>query len=350
MKWRTLNWDAVARRAAVLPVLLVALCGSVWAQEAKPFTFAVMTDIHLRYEVNLKSGKPMTGLETFLMAARKVGQLTGDDKPDFVMITGDLGLRAMPADMRKRNFMMPVPLHVVSGNSDPWRAELRSWFPNNFKVDGKQADYYSFVHKGVRMIVICDSADQEHIGQLSAPNITPRGQHKWIERELAKPEKRKIVFGHIPPHPEGIDDGMSLSRNDSRFFNELVRKHKPVAMFFGHQHREKQFKIGETPCYLVRPTAPNSWDVPIGFLLVRVTPKGVTTKFVEVNPDGKRGESVGSALRIENNVLRAGERYYIVHTWLANSEWSIPARSITLRSGRMAKKPCSRPTVIGSIC
>ena len=123
---------------------------------------------------------------------------------------------------------------VITGNCD-------------FQVNGEPADYYAFLHKGVRFIGLCDAGTHDHIGQFCSENIIPRGQCEWLKEQLQKPEKRKILFAHIPPHPKNKDVNGYLSRNDSIYLNDLVSKYRPEAMFFGHQHRKtRSYHSGET--------------------------------------------------------------------------------------------------------
>ena len=77
---------------------------------------------------------------------------------------------------------------------------------------------------------------------------------------------------------------MYLSRNDSRYFNELVTRTRPTAMFFGHQHKPRKFLIGATPAFVVRSCAWNSGSAPLGFLLVKVTPAGIETREIITSP------------------------------------------------------------------
>ena len=132
----------------------------------------------------------------------------------------------------------------------------------------------------MRFIAVCDAgAGGDHVGHLASQDILPHGQCAWLEAELAGPEPHKVVFAHIPPHPEALEDDMSMGPHDAAYFNALVARTRPMAMFFGHQHLPtRSFRIRDTDAFVLRSAAWNFDDVPTGFLLVRLGAAGVTTR------------------------------------------------------------------------
>jgi len=263
------------------------------------FTFCVIADPHSAepaHHEKIEVFHPWhgDGVEKFWNVIDAVNALQGDDRPDFVLIVGDIHAYAV-SDLFSR---FSCPVHVIAGNHDTLpvgtRKYLRSLFSEDFKVNGKESDYYSFVHKGVRFIGTCD-ADNTHTGTLSSPFINPDGQRDWIQRQLEIPGERKVIFGHVPTDPTGEGRVMYVNGDDSQFLNDLVVRHGPVAMFFGHQHRAtRKVIIGNTPSYTV---AASSWifpagssDAAIGFLKVRLSGDQVQTEFIQTgwatdNPD-----------------------------------------------------------------
>jgi hypothetical protein len=292
---RAIHWHAAWGVVAALAVTTVALAG----ESPEDFTFCVIADPHSAepaHHERTEVGHPWhgDGVEKFWNVIDAVNALKGDDQPDFVLIVGDIHAKAV-SDLFSR---FSCPVHVIAGNHDTLpvgtRKYLRSLFPDDFQVNGKEADYYSFRHKGVRFIGICD-ADNTHTGTLSSPFINPDGQREWIAQQLERPGERKVIFGHVPTDPTGKGAVMFLNGEDSRFLNDLVVRHRPVAMFFGHQHRAtRKVIIGETPSFTV---AASSWifpagssDAAIGFLKVRLSGDQVQTEFIPTgwatdNPD-----------------------------------------------------------------
>lgn len=245
-----------------------------------PFSFAVVTDPHCAEEPGrgYPAEKYGTHVERFLRCVQKMQEQ--ETKPDFLLITGDVHLW----ELRKHLDQVPIPMHVIAGNheSGAKKKEMRELFPEDFQVGGKPSDYYSFVHKGVRFVGVCDAGTGgEHVGQLASEDFGPRGQCEWLEGELGKPESHKVVFAHIPPHPRNADENMYMSRNDSVYFTELIRKTQPQIAFFGHLHRPtSEFSVGRTRLVTLRSCAWNSGadPEPLGFLMAEVTAAGIATR------------------------------------------------------------------------
>ncbi|MBN2355092.1 metallophosphoesterase [candidate division KSB1 bacterium] len=258
--------------------LLIILTLAMPAQSLdESFVFAVIADPHASQAAKYEVEKYGSHVDRFLHCVKKMEMLDQQDRPDFILICGDIHLWELEKHLDQVSF----PLHVIAGNNESGkrRKEMREKFPQDFQVDGQPSDYYSFLHKGVLFIAMCDASMKDHVGHLASEDIIPSGQCEWLERELSRPEKEKILFAHIPPHPNGLDSTMFLSRNDSRFFNDLIFKTQPMAMFFGHQHLPtRECMFGVTRSFIVRSCAWNFESAPIGFLLVRVHEKGMDVR------------------------------------------------------------------------
>lgn len=241
------------------------------------FTFAIVADAHCSEGTDVTG---FTGMDRFMRCLQSVDRQPPEWQPDFMILLGDFHAWAFVNGLPETGY----PLHAIAGNHEfkERKEQLRELFPDDFQVDGQSSDYYAFVHKGVRFIGVCNSgAGGDHVGHLCSQDIRPRGQMEWLERQLAYPEPRKIVFAHIPPGPEGQDDGMSMAPCDSHWFLELVARTQPMAMFFGHQHlatREERF--GVTRSFVLRSAAWNFEGVPVGYMLVRVTGGGIEPREV----------------------------------------------------------------------
>jgi len=251
------------------------------AEAAEPFCFCVAADPHCN-DAPAKGMEDLgTGADRLMRVFDHIGALPAEDRPDFLLIAGDLHLKGfLPLLPRS-----PLPVHVTAGNHESSieeRKALRAAFPQDFTRDGKPADYYSFVHKGVRVISPCTAGlGGEHIGTFTSENIQPRGQCEWLQGELSAPEPRRLLFTHIPTEREGADREMHLGRNDSRWFNDLVRRTRPEAAFFGHLHQPTaSYRLGDTAVWQVRSCCWNFDAAPIGFLHVRVGASGLAVREV----------------------------------------------------------------------
>jgi len=257
------------------------------AEAAEPFCFCVAADPHCN-DAPAKGMEDLgTGADRLMRVFDHIGALPAEDRPDFLLIAGDLHLKGFLPLLPR----FPLPVHVTAGNHESSiedRKALRAAFPQDFTRDGKPADYYSFVHKGVRVISPCTAGlGGEHIGTFTSENIQPRGQCEWLQGELSAPEPRRLLFTHIPTEREGADREMHLGRNDSRWFNDLVRRTRPEAAFFGHLHQPTaSYRLGDTAVWQVRSCCWNFDAAPIGFLHVRVGASGLAVREVITGTPG----------------------------------------------------------------
>lgn len=273
-----MNASATTKMRTSIGVLIITLAVVIPSRALdEPFTFAVIADPHAAQTAQWEVEKYGSHVDRFLRCVERMDALPEEDRPEFILLCGDIHLWAL-ADYLDR---VPIPLHVVAGNNESGKRkeELRALFPQDFQVDGHPSDYYSFLHKGALFIAMCNAGMKDHVGHLASEDISPPGQCEWLERELLRPEKEKILFAHIPPHPQGKDENMFLSRNDSRFFNDLILKTQPMAMFFGHQHHATQEQLfGKTRSFIVRSCAWNFQSAPLGFLIVKVHDNGIDVR------------------------------------------------------------------------
>ena len=246
------------------------------------FAFAVVADPHASETPKPGIERYGNGVEKFLACIRAMERLAGEESVDFALVVGDIHPCVLEEPLKN----VSIPLHAVAGNHESdaaKRKQLRDLFPGDFKRGGNESDYYSFVHKGVRFIGVCDAGHGgEHVGHFCSESITPRGQCEWLEGLLKSRGMPNIVFAHIPPERDGKDRNMFMSRNDSRWFNALVREAGPAAMFFGHLHQPtEEYLLGSTRCFNVRSCCWNFGNAPLGFLIVRVTPDGIVVREIE---------------------------------------------------------------------
>jgi hypothetical protein len=239
--------------------------------------FCVIADPHCSEPVKKGYEKFGTARDKFNFALKHIKNLPENEKPSFIIVPGDIYFDRIEDLVDESG----LKFYFVAGNHESVKAKqyLRESFPEYFQVDGHESDYYSFIIESCRFVGICDAIYPEHVGMFSSEQITPFGQSQWLEKELGKNEPIKIVFGHIPPHPKNGDKKMWLSRNDSLFFNDLIKRTQPTLMFFGHQHRPTiRIKTGKTNWFIVRSLSWNTDYAPIGYLNVRLNKDGAQIK------------------------------------------------------------------------
>lgn len=267
----------IAAGAGAAVVLRQSVAAATWPEQ-EPFSFAVIADPHCAEEPRKGMEALGDGVERLLRCFKVMEELPPEQQPDFALIAGDIH----PAALAPRLGEIAIPIHPVAGNhegSKESRGLLREMFPEDFGTGKDVRDYYSFVHKGVRFIGLCDAgAGGDHVGHFSSELIEPMGQCEWFEKELAISGERKVVFAHIPPALDGLDCNMYMGRNDSRWFVETVENAPPEMLFFGHLHQlTKEYAIGQARAVNLRSCCWNSGNSPIGFLLVHVKSDGMET-------------------------------------------------------------------------
>lgn len=241
------------------------------------FSFGIIADPHASEPVRQGLEQYGDAKTKFLRCIKVMKELHNKERPDFVLVLGDLHFFAIEDELGK----IDIPLYPIAGNHESvtQKQQLRKLYPDIFQVDGIESDYYSFEHKGVRFIGLCNSISPDHIGHLCSDQIIPRGQCEWLEQELEKHEMPTIIFSHIPIEPNGQDRRMFVSRNDSRYLINVIKKYGPNAMFCGHHHLEtRQYDIADCNMTIFRSCSWNFHDAPIGFGLVNVSPEGFSLK------------------------------------------------------------------------
>ncbi len=260
----------------VLSFSVIGFAGENKVHEKPLFIFAVSSDPHIS---DNRVGEP-TGKDKFKILLRQVQNRS--PRPDFLFINGDIHVRVFKEALAEAR--PDIPIHLVPGNHEQRqdRDTLQGMFPADFKGN----DFYSFTHKGSLFIGLCDVGNGDHIGHFNSEAIKGPEQGEWLKKQLADNRKQAehiFIFGHIPPHPEGKLDGMSLSVNDQKFLREMVLEYNPTAMFFGHLHRAVEFKIGRTPVIVVRSSNWNFNNEPRGFLEVKVYKDRIATEFIPLD-------------------------------------------------------------------
>lgn len=241
------------------------------------FSFGIIADPHTSESVREGLEQFGNADDKFFRCIEAMKKLPKDEQPDFILVLGDLHFFAINDKLGT----IDIPLYPIAGNHESvsQKKQLRELFPDIFQIDGIASDYYSFEHKGIHFIGICNAISSDHIGHLCSDQIIPRSQCEWLEEQLAKNDMPKIIFGHIPLEPQGQDRPMFLSRNDSVYLHGLIDEYNVNAMYFGHQHLEsRQFNIHDCIVTVFRSCCWNFHNAPIGFGLVQVSPDGIFLK------------------------------------------------------------------------
>ncbi|HOK10567.1 MAG TPA: metallophosphoesterase [Candidatus Hydrogenedens sp.] len=237
-------------------LILLALSMHVMAEEN--ISFVVVSDLHLSEK---------EGIKHFSSLIKQMNEL--EPKPEFVVVTGDI--HAKEFENVFDELKPEIPFHIVFGNHE--KREDRKIFMHMFPQDFKQNDFYSFVHRNAKFIILCDASDTgDHIGHFESEGIKGQEQQNWLEQELNVDRQQYpfiFIFAHIPPNHEGKAGNMYLSSNDQKALSEILKKYKPNAMFCGHLHKREKYIIGETPVFILPSLNWNFEDFSPEFYYVR---------------------------------------------------------------------------------
>lgn len=198
------------------------------------FSFVQLTDIHWGYG-NAKVNPDTRGTLTRAIAA--VNAL--EQKPDFVVFTGDLTQTTDDAKLRRqrlREFQdmsrgLQVPVRYFAGEHDASLDRGEAYL----EVFGGQL-HYTFDHKGIHFIVLDNISDP-------AP-ILGEKQLAWLKADLAaqRPAQPIVVLTHRPLfalHPQ-----WDWATRDGQQALDLLMPFGNVTVFYGHVHHEHHHATG----------------------------------------------------------------------------------------------------------
>ena len=209
-------------------------CASTGAGGQGNFNFVQLTDIHWGYG-NPKVNPDTRG--TFTRALAAVNAL--EQKPDFVMFTGDLTQTTDDPKLRRqrlREFQdmsrsLNVPVRYFAGEHDAALDRGEAYL----EVFGGQL-HYTFDHKGIHFIVLDNISDPAPI--LGAKQIA------WLKDDLAKQRADQpiVVLTHRPLF--SMSPQWDWATRDGQQAIDLLMPFKNVTVFYGHIHHEHHHNTG----------------------------------------------------------------------------------------------------------
>jgi hypothetical protein len=210
-------------------------CAS-WGEAGAPpdFHFIQISDLHWGYN-NAAVNPDFAG--TLPRAIATVNAL--DQKPDFVVFTGDLSQttddpkvrRARLSQVREMTSKLTVPVRYFAGEHDAALDRGEAYQ----EVFGGPLNY-TFEHKGIHFIVLDNISDP-------APILGPK-QIEWLRTDLAKlrPEQPIVVLTHRPLFP--LYPQWDWATRDGAAAIDLLMPFRNVTVFYGHIHHEHHHATG----------------------------------------------------------------------------------------------------------
>lgn len=292
----------------ILSILLLLFIGHfTFCQTVKTeaveneFTFAFLTDIHLKPEMDAPKG--------FQMAIDKVNEL----KPDFVLTGGDLVYDAMRGNQARCDTLFSLynemcagfnmPVYNCLGNHDLFAIYAES--PENSdhpdykygmfeRYFGKT--YYSFDHKGWHFVVLNSldvTENKRYRGVFSEEELT------WLKADLAKVDLQTpvVVTSHLPiittrAQIKGSEGRGNVS-NSLEVFN-LLEPFEKVLFLQGHIHWKEYGVVNDKFHFLTGGSiAGNGWkgrrhNTKEGFVLITVKGRDFSWEYIDHGWEAER--------------------------------------------------------------
>lgn len=280
----------------------IVFCQSVKTKAGESeFTFAFLTDIHLKPEMGAPKG--------FQMAIDKVNEL----KPDFVLTGGDLVYDAMRGNQARCDTLFSLykemsagfnmPVYNCLGNHDlfaiyaesPESSDHPDYKYGMFeRYFGKT--YYSFDHKGWHFIVLNSldvTENKRYRGVFGEEELA------WLKADLADvdAETPVVITAHIPiitarAQIKGSNGRGNVSNSVEVF--DLLKPFKKVLFLQGHIHWKEYGVVNDKFYYITGGSiAGNGWkgrrhNTKEGFVLVTVKGSDFSWEYIDHGWEAER--------------------------------------------------------------
>lgn len=269
--------------------------------KGESFSFAFLTDIHLKPEMGAPKG--------FQMAIDKVNELN----PDFVLTGGDLVYDAMRGNQARSDTLFSLyktmsagfnmPVYNCLGNHDlfaiyaesPETSDHPDYKYGMFeRYFGKT--YYSFDHKGWHFIV------------LNSLDVTPNKRYtgvfgeeelKWLKNDLAKVDTLTpvVLTTHLPMITARAQvngsDGRGNVSNSAEIF-KMLEDYKSILILQGHIHWKEYGSVNDRIHFLTGGSiAGNGWkgrrhNTKEGFVMIHVNGYNFTWEYIDHGWEAER--------------------------------------------------------------
>ncbi|MGH8676586.1 MAG: phosphodiesterase [Burkholderiales bacterium] len=208
----------------------------------QPFLLAQVSDLHIRAQGQLSyrvvdTAGMLRACVRHLLALRQ--------RPDAVVITGDLTDRALPEEyamLRELLAPLAMPVYVMPGNHDR-REALRAAFPEHaYLRQSPEFIQFAIDAHPLRIVAIDTLIPGESGGELCARRI------EWLESTLAlEPDKPTVVLMHHPPFKTLIGHMDHFGLRDPQPLATVIRRNPQVhAILCGHVHRPIETRFAGT--------------------------------------------------------------------------------------------------------
>jgi len=279
--------------AVLLNLQVVAQADKYDNEEKGEFTFAFMTDIHIKPEMNAPKG--------FQMAIDKANELN----PDFVLTGGDLVYDVMRGNQKRGDTLFTLYTDMIKGFNMPvyncvGNHDLFGIYEES-PEDSTHPDYkygmferylgktyYSFDHKGWHFIVL-NSLDVTPNKRYTG--IFHKQQLEWLKQDIANVDKSTpiVIATHIPMISTYSQVNGSSGRTVSNAHEvfKLLEDHNLKLVLQGHIHWQESGFVNDRFYFITGGSiAGNGWkgrrhNTREGFVMVSVEGEDLSWEYVD---------------------------------------------------------------------
>ena len=304
--------------AAAITTLPVSMVELAFADPAKNFTFAYISDSHIQ---QIEGAKFVRNWDRGLIRAVAETNLL-NPKPDFVVFGGDLAQLGKKSELDHGGEILTeldYKTYCVMGEHD-YYLDLGEYWSDLY---GPQ--YYSWNHKGVHFVTLNSvltydewthdrwpTAEQRmsEMAGLDNPNGSPfmvgDKQRDWLKQDLEKVSKDTpvVLFSHSPI--QKIYKGWNFWTEDAEQVQELLQPFDNATVIYGHVHQIQYNQIGNISFHAVMATA-WPWPYPESYAQAEQHMPKLTVPMNRGNPFFER-DATGWQL-IDLNSGRTAMRY-----------------------------------------
>jgi 3',5'-cyclic-AMP phosphodiesterase len=205
---------------------------------ARPFLLLQLSDSHVG--ATWGEGDPLARATATVEHIRQA-----PDRPDAVVITGDLADTGDPAEYEALSALLGsigAPCYPLPGNHDD-REALRAHF--GLEGEGDAPVSYSVELGPLRLVILDSTKPGQDGGELDEARLS------WLDRELsAAPERPTILAMHHPPLVTGAPawDRIGVPESERRALGAVLERHAQVQLVVGgHLHRTIASRLAGRP-------------------------------------------------------------------------------------------------------
>ena len=208
--------------------------------------FVQISDSHMGF--NKPANPDVVG--TLQATVDKINALP--QEPDFIIHTGDLSHTSKPGEYDTLDQVLKSAkakqIFFVPGEHDTSIDDGKQYL-ERYGKDTKGRGWYSFSHKDVHFVGLCNVAALEGLGKLGADQLA------WLEADLkGQPASRPVVvFAHIPLWSVYPDWGWGTE--DSEEALGYLKRFGSVTVLNGHIHQVMQKTEGNVMFHTAMSTA-----------------------------------------------------------------------------------------------